>query len=115
MHAATVRCIISLSFKAIAAGGSPACSSALEKLKRWYFTLSIIFLVALVLLVAANVAIYSFSPHETPNPHSRYGLATILRAYPGWSKDSVPALLEETYQGPHFEHHPFAQFKNGPY
>jgi hypothetical protein len=103
------------SFKVTSASGSPARSPRFERLKHWYFTLSTIVFVTLLLLVGVNIALYFFTPHETPNPLSRYGLATILRAYPGWDKDSVLTLLKETYQGRNYEHHPFAQFKNGPF
>ncbi len=102
-------------FKVISAGDSPARSPLLIRLKDWYFTASIVLLVTLFLLVLLNVALYVFTPHESPNPLSRYGLDTILRAYPGWNQESVRALINETYQGRHFEHHPFAQFINGPY
>jgi hypothetical protein len=99
----------------IAGGGSPAHPPVLERMKYWYLSLSIILVITLLLLVGANVAIYFLSPHETPNPLSRYEFATIMRAYPGWDKDSVRTLIEETYQGRHYEHNPFAQFQNAPY
>lgn len=98
-----------------AARDLPSRVPFLEKLKHWYLTGSVVLFVFLLLLVATNVVLYFFSPHETPNPLSRYGLATILRAYPGWNRDSVLALLKETYQGRNYEHHPFAQFKNAPF
>src|SRR5215472_9627156 len=85
--------------------------SHLRKLGTVYTDLALILLTCLVLLLLANLVLLAL-PRQSQNPIQKYGIQTVIKAYPGWKEGEVRALLRETWDDGRLEHHPFAQFRN---
>jgi hypothetical protein len=88
----------------------------LRVLRKFYTGLAVTLLNCAVFFLILNLFLALALPHRSQNPITKYGLDKVLKLYPGWKEADVRELLNETWEGTGtFEHHPFAQFKNGPF
>jgi len=93
-----------------------------NKLKHWYRAVAVALLTGVLLFLLLNLLLYLVSLAKQPpagnNPIGRYGVKSILRAYPGWREEDVKTLLGETWGRPGsmwFEYEPFTGFRERPF
>jgi hypothetical protein len=61
-----------------------------------YTKVAIWFLNFVVLLIALNVGLYFLWLPDATTAANIYGMNTVMKAYPGWSRKDVAQLLHET-------------------
>jgi hypothetical protein len=95
-------------------------SSGMSTWKQRYTALAIILLNTCLLFTFVNLALWGalrfLRPSKPFDPVATFGLATVLKSYPGWKPEDVVALnremgkLDQTV----YEYEPFTQFKHRP-
>ena len=85
----------------------------MKGLRRAYVYVAVVFFNVVVLFVVVNLAV-RFGEHvgRRDDPLiEHYGMARLLRAYPGWSEPDLRALLEERRELERFEYAPVTEVR----
>ncbi len=86
------------------------------KLKRWYTVAAVGLLIGFLLVLLLNLVLFTVLRAKRPPEPSRMPEASNLqKLYPGWQKEDVKTLLDETSRNREYEYQPFTDFRERPF
>ena len=87
--------------------------------KHWSHIVGAAVLKGLLLFVLLNLVLYVAGlihrPGKANDPLARYGSEQLQKAYPGWQRDDIRAMLAETFREPAYEYEAFTGFRDKPF
>ncbi len=87
------------------------------KLKGWYKVAAVGLLNSILLLFLLNLVLYTvMRAKRLPEPSRMPEMPYLLQnLYPGWQKEDVKTLLDETSRNGEYEYEPFTDFRERPF